>query len=143
MPPLKFKLRLGAQQHVKVSGKQYVSSYAADTFNCRVTLRCDALQASGNSDFTRAQLESFVDSLVHIVSELQGTCELVPSKCGNASLHVAVTDTGAIATDVKFTKLTSSATAQTGWNAAARFHCDWGTYYDPIDVTCLNVPSIE
>lgn len=142
MPPPKFKLRLGAQQHLLLSGKQYTSRYEDDAFSCRLTLKCNALQATGHSKFTRAQIESFLSSLVHLVRDLKGTCELVPNKCGSVSVRVAVTDTGAIATDVVFPGLSSTAIAHTGWNVAARFHCEWPYYYNPVDIACLDVPSL-
>ena len=143
MPPMKFKFRLGNQQHVVVSGTRYVSTHADDSFNCRVTVRCNALQASADSDFTGPQLQSFITSVLHIIRDLRGECELVPHKCGSVSIHVGVTDTGAISTDVKMTKLTSDATAHTGWNTYARFHSQWDGYYNAVSVACLNVPTLR
>lgn len=143
MIPVKFKMRLGGQQHIVISGKRFVSSCSDAAFHCRLTLRCGALQASGHSDFTCEQLQSFILALAQMVRDLTGHCELIPSECGSVSLRVGVTDTGAIATDVEFKTLTSSAIAHTGWNAAARFHCGWATYYNPIDVACLNVPVVR
>lgn len=138
----KFKFRLGTRQHLRLSGKQYSPGLADEIFNCRLSLRCDALQATGYSYFSKAQLQTFLTSLVHVVRDLKGTCELVPSKYGAVSIRVGVTDTGAIATFVEFTNLTSRAIHHTGWNATACFHCDWQHYCNPVDVACLDLPQL-
>ena len=143
MALLKFKMRLGSQQHLMLSGKRYVRDYLPDTYNCRVSLRCGPLRASGAGDFTTLQLQTFVDSLIHIVRDLRGECELVPMKIGSFSIHISVCNTGAIVTDVKITTLTSDSLDATGWNANARFQTPWAEFYNPIDVECLDVLELK
>src|SRR5262245_41394763 len=67
----KFKIRLGSQQHLTLSGKRYVNHYRPDTYNCRLSLRCGPLQSSGVGDFDAAELRSFVNSMLEIIKCLR------------------------------------------------------------------------
>ena len=139
----KFKIRLGSQQHLTLSGKRYVDDYRPDTYNCRLALRCGALQVSGVGDFAESDLRSFVNSLVEIIGCLRGECELVPAKVGTFSIHIRVGNTGKIVTDVKVTTLTSDSLDGVGWNTHARFQTPWDQYYNPTDVECLSVAHLK
>lgn len=139
----KFKFRLGSQQHLTLSGKRYVGDYRPDTYNCRLSLRCGPLQASGTGDFTTSDLQSFVDSVIDVVRSLQGGCALTPTKGGTFSLHVSVGNTGMIVTDVAITTLTTDAFDAVGWNTHARFQTPWNEYYNPVDVEGLDVAQLK
>ena len=138
----KFKIRLGSQQHLTLSGKRYVNDYRPDTYNCRLSLRCGPLQASGTGDFTAADLRLFVNSVVEIIGSLHGECALAPAKIGTFSIHIRVGNTGKIVTDVKVTTLTSDSLDAAGSNTHARFQTPWDEYYNPIGVDCLNVAHL-
>lgn len=139
----KFRITLGSQQHLKLSGKRYIGDYRPDTYNCRLSLRCGPLQASGTGDFTTSDLQLFVNSLLEVVSSLRGRCELVPTKVGTFSIHIGVASTGMIVTDVKITTLTSDSLDAVGWNTHARFQTPWDEYYNPVDVECLDVAHLK
>ncbi|MHB8865760.1 MAG: hypothetical protein ACYC6N_25560 [Pirellulaceae bacterium] len=143
MPLPSFKLRLGSQQHLLLSGKRYVSSYLPDTYNCRISLRCGPLQVSGTGDFAAEDLRYFVNSVVNVISCLYGECVLAPAKKGSFSIHIRVGNTGKIVTDVKVTTLTSDSLDAVGWNTHARFQTPWDEYYNPIEVDCLGVHRLR
>ena len=139
----KFKLRLGSEQHLKLSGKRYLNDYLPDTYNCRLSLRCGPLQASGSGDFTTVELSRFVTSILDIVKTLRGECLLAPAKVGSFTIAIAVANTGKLVTDVRIQTLTSDALDAVGWNAHARFETNWECFYHPIDVDCLGVPDLD
>ena len=126
-----------------LSGERYNRDYRPDTYNCRLSLRCGPLQASGIGDFTTSDLQMFVNSVVEIVSCLRGECALVPAKVGTFSIHIGVANTGMIVTDVKITTLTSDSLEAVGWNTHARFQAPWDQYYNPVDVECLDVARLK
>lgn len=143
MATSKFRFRLGSEQHLKLSGKLYGGAYRPDTYNCRLSLRSGSLQASAAGDFTANELERFISSIVDIVKSLHGECVLAPAEVGAFTIKVAVGATGKLVTDVKVTTLTAISTDALGWNTHARFETNWQEYYHPVDLECLNVPSLE
>jgi hypothetical protein len=143
MPLPKFRIRLGSQEHLTLSGKRYIPDYRPDTYNCRLSLRCGPLQASGTADFTSTQLRGFVNSVIGIVAQLRGDCILAPIRVGTFSIHVSVSNTAQIVTRIEITRLTSGSNDAIGWNATAQFQTPWDEYYHPIDVDSLDVAQLK
>lgn len=138
----KFNLRLGSEQYLKLSGKRYINNCIPDTFNCRLSLRCGPLQASGSGDFTKVELYRFVTSVLEIVKTRRGMSVLSPSKVGSFTIAIEVANTGKLVTDVRIKTLTSHAMDAMGWNTHARFETNWEHFYNPVDVECLGVPVL-
>ncbi len=142
MSPPKFKLRLGSQHHLMLSGTAHDHAVHQATFSCRLLLRSVALQASTTGHFKYQQLRDFITTMLEIVASLRGTCKLASSTDEAFSIRVSVADTGHIVTEVKIAAPYSNVSDAVCWSAHTRFQTSWNEYYHPIDVVCMDVPNL-